>query len=171
MKTLMIFGKDSEIITEKSDRDSLEFRDNKVFITYEKAPENLLKDFLAELLYTQVCEIYEEIRKEGKIDIFGNLDFEIVEKIDGKNQRIAKLKGNKIFIKLNAVALPKGALKYIIAHEIAHTLTKKHTKKFWKIVEAIYPGFREGERDFMEYGKVVVEFADNYKILFPHREE
>ncbi|RLE15097.1 hypothetical protein DRJ04_01125 [Candidatus Aerophobetes bacterium] len=155
MKTLMIFGQNSEVIEQKSDRDSLEFRDNKIFITsYERDPGFLLREFLEDLLYTQLSEIYEEIRGEGKIDVFGNLDFEVVEKIDGRRERIAKLKGNKIIVKLSAVALPKGALKYVIAHEMAHILTKKHTKKFWKIVETIYPEFKAGLRDFMEYGKV-----------------
>lgn len=54
------------------------------------------------------------------------MDFEIVNKIDNKKQRIAKLKGNKILISLNAIALPKDALKYIIAHEIAHTYKKTY---------------------------------------------
>jgi len=53
-----------------------------------------------------------------------------VEKIDGKKQRIAKLKGNKILVKLNAATLPESALKYIIVHEIAHIFTKRHCKKF-----------------------------------------
>ena len=29
-------------------------------------------------------EIHEEIRKEGKIDLLGNLDFEIVKRIDNR---------------------------------------------------------------------------------------
>jgi len=111
------------------------------------------KEFSADLLYSQLFKIFDQIKKEGKIEVFGDLDFEVVEKIDNKKQRIAKLKGNKILVKINAAALPKSALKYIIVHEMAHILTKRHTKRFWKTVETIYPNFKIGQKLFMEYGK------------------
>jgi predicted metal-dependent hydrolase len=81
------------------------------------------------------------------------LDFEVVKSIDGKKHRIAKLKGNKILVQVNARRLPKSALRYIIAHEIAHTLTKSHTKRFWKILEAIYPSYETGQNLLMKYGR------------------
>jgi predicted metal-dependent hydrolase len=111
------------------------------------------KEFSADLLYSQLFKIFDQIKKEGKIEVFGDLDFEVVEKIDNKKQRIAKLKGNKILVKINAAALPKSALKYIIVHEMAHIFTKRHTKRFWKTVETIYPNFKIGQKLFMEYGK------------------
>jgi predicted metal-dependent hydrolase len=125
----------------------------KKLLTSTITKQKLDKDSSADLLYSQLFKIYEQIKREGKVEVFGNLDFEVVEKIDNKKQRIAKLKGNKILVKLNAVALPKSALKYIVAHEIAHTFTKRHTRKFWKIVETIYPNFEIGQRLFMKYGK------------------
>jgi predicted metal-dependent hydrolase len=105
-----------------------------------------------ETLYSKLSDIYEQIRKERRIEVFGTLDFEVVKSIDGNKHRIAKLKGNKILVHVNARRLPKSALKYIIAHEIAHTLTKRHTKRFWKIVEAIYPTFETGQSLLMKYG-------------------
>jgi len=111
------------------------------------------KDYSTELLYSELFRIYDQIRKERRIEVFGNLDFEVVEAIDNKKHRIAKLKGNKILVQLNAVRLPKSALKYIIAHEIAHTLTKRHSRRFWKIVEAIYPKFEIGQNLLMKYGR------------------
>jgi hypothetical protein len=111
------------------------------------------KNISADRFYSKLYGIYEKIKREGKVEVFGDLDFEIVEEIDNKRQRIAKLKGNKILVKQNAVGLPKSALKYMIAHEIAHIFTKRHTKKFWRIVEAIYPNFEVGQKLFMKYGK------------------
>jgi hypothetical protein len=115
----------------------------------KQTPSNMAEQ--ADLLYSRLLNIYEQIKREGKIEVFGNLDFEIVEKIDNKKERIAKLKGNKILIKLNAVALPKSALKYTVVHEIAHTITKRHTKRFWKIVETIYPSFKMGQKLLAKY--------------------
>lgn len=146
MKKITIFGKNHAVVEQESKRDSIRVINNRIIIkTHERPPEDLLKEFLAERLYSELIKIYEQIRKEGKIEIFGDLDFEIVEKIDNKKQRIAKQKGNKILVKLNAIALPKSALKYVVVHEIAHLFTKRHTKKFWKIVKTIYPNFEVGQ--------------------------
>ncbi|WXG44281.1 MAG: M48 family metallopeptidase [Promethearchaeati archaeon SRVP18_Atabeyarchaeia-1] len=75
----------------------------------------------------------------------------IVERIDGKKGRIAKLVGRSVPVKLNAIVLPKNALKYVIAHEVAHTISKKHGKSYWKIVETIYPRFDDGKRLLAEH--------------------
>jgi predicted metal-dependent hydrolase len=119
----------------------------------KRTPSNIEEQ--ADLLYSRLLNIYDQIKREGKIEIFGSLDFEIVEKIDNKKERIAKLKGNKILIKLNAVVLPKSALKYIVVHEIAHAITKRHTKRFWKIVETIYPNYRIGQKLLAKYRKLL----------------
>ena len=108
---------------------------------------------MVEHLYSELIKIYEQIRKEGKFEIFGDLDFEVVDKIDNKKQRIAKQKGNKILVKLNAVILPKNALRYIIVHEIAYIFVKKYTRKFWKIVKTIYPNFKVGQDALEKYKK------------------
>ena len=161
MKELKIFGKNVEVEEIRSDKDLVEFRDGRIVVsTCERPAASLLKEFLENLLYSQVCEIYEDIRNEGKIDLFGDLDFEILEKIDGRKERIAKLKGNRILVKLSAVTPPESALKYVIAHEIAHIFTKRHSKRFWRIVETIYPSFKEGEKLFAEYRSLLVEPLD-----------
>jgi predicted metal-dependent hydrolase len=152
MKRLMIFGKNFAIKERNLDKDLVEFKNNKITVSSCKTPSSLLlKEFLASLLYSQLHKTYDQIKKKGKVEVFGDLDFEIVEKIDNKEQRVAKLKGNKVLIKLNAVALPKSALKYIIVHEIAHIFAKRHTKRFWKIVETIYPTFEIGQKLFVKY--------------------
>jgi hypothetical protein len=156
MMEVRIFGKSLSIVERKSDKDFVKVKKNKIFVNKsKKTAEFLLRDFLTETLYHQISKIYEKIKKEGKIDLLGNLDFEVVENIDNKRQRIAKLKGNKILVKLNAVALPIEALKYVIVHEIAHIFTKRHTEKFWKVVKTIYPNFERGQKLFIEHGELL----------------
>lgn len=78
--------------------------------------------------------------------MFGNLDFEVVEKIDGKKEKIAKLKGNRILVKSKAIEFPKTVLQYIIAHEVAHIAIKKHTRRFWQTVKLMCPSYEESEK-------------------------
>ena len=156
MKRLMIFGKNSRVIEQRSDKDLVEFKNNKITISCCKTSSSLLlNEFLADLLYSQLHRIYDQVKKEGRVEVFGDLDFEIVEKIDNRKQRVAKLKGNKILVKLNSVALPKSALKYVIAHEIAHTFTKRHTKRFWKTVELMCPNFEKPQELLTKYNDFI----------------
>ena len=151
MKELMMFGKKYVIIEQNSDKDEVQLKDSRILIAGRKLTNSLLKGFLVEYLHAELLKIYKQIKDEGGVDLFGNLNFEIMEKIDNKRWRIAKLTGNKILVKLNAITLPKSALKYIIAHEIAHTLTRKHNQKFWKIVKTVYPSFERGQKLLMQY--------------------
>jgi len=147
MNVVTILGEDYSIIEEKSDNDTVQFKEKGVLITFNKKPaESLLKEFLAELLFKKLTQIQEEIKKEGKIDLLGNLDFEITDKIDNKKDRIAKLKGNKIILRLDTMSLPESLLRYIIAHELAHIENKRHTEKFWKTVELMCPNFRKAQQ-------------------------
>lgn len=64
--------------------------------------------------------------------------------------KLALLKGNKIYVNVEARKYLEFILKYIIAHEPAHPLVKRHTKKFWEIVERIYPHYEKGRNELLK---------------------
>lgn len=147
MRQLIIFGKNYIIKEQESDKDYIELKDNIITTNHrEKTTGALLKDFMTQTLSNKIAEMLDEIKAEGKIELFGDLDFEITENIDNKRHRIAKLKGRKILVKLNAITLPENALKYIVAHEIAHIGSKQHTRKFWKTIKIMYPEYEEAKK-------------------------
>ena len=150
MKTITVLGKKYSIIEQKNQRNKVEFKQDQLLIEYEyKSPDSLLEDFLSDLLFNKVSDIADYFKKEGKIDLLGNLDFEITKKIDNKKTRIAKLKGNKIILKQDIVALPENVIKYVIAHELAHVSNKGHTKRFWKTVELICPNYNDAKKQLL----------------------
>jgi predicted metal-dependent hydrolase len=156
MNALVIFGREYKPTKKSAGEDVIQKKLSK--LTTSSKGENqarLIKEFLTDLLHSELSDIYDQVRDESKIDVFGNLDFEVADTIDKRRHRIAKIKENRIIVKLNAVSLPRSALKYIVAHEMAHLITKKHGKKFWKIVESIYPGFEEGQKAFMSNEKIL----------------
>lgn len=156
MKDVVIFGKRFSIVERRSDSDFVEVKGRVIVVNRKKrTARSLLKEFLAEKLYSRLIELYEEMMKCGKVEVLGDLDFEVVGSIDNKRRRIAKLKGNKILVRLNAVALPEPALKYIIAHEVAHIFNKRHTKRFWRMVETIYPEYEVGLKLLREYEELL----------------
>ena len=147
MKQLTIFGQQHLLKEQRSDKDYVEHRSNTIIVNkHKKTTKTLLREFLAQLLYDKLLEIYDSIKAEGKVELFGDLDFEVTLSIDRKRQRIAKIKGNTVFVKLGAVSLPENTLRYIVAHEMAHITSKRHTRRFWKTVELIDPDYVEAQR-------------------------
>ncbi|MCD6492562.1 MAG: M48 family metallopeptidase [Archaeoglobaceae archaeon] len=65
-------------------------------------------------------------------------------------------------ITINSYAryLPDRLIEYIIYHEIAHLLIKKHNNNFWKIIESKYANYKEYEKDLFKYW-----FLLQHKIL------
>ena len=154
MGIVEIFGRPFTVSNKISDKDEVEFSDGSLIIQrHWKETKTLLTEFLSNLLYDKIMELSNQIETEGKIGLLGELNFEIRDKIDSKKNRIAKLKGNTILLKLNAIALPETALKYIIIHELAHTTIKKHSGKFWNPVENLCPDYIRAQGLLQEYEK------------------
>lgn len=47
--------------------------------------------------------------------------------------------------------LPDYLIEYIIFHELAHVIEKKHNTRFWSIIEARYKNHQEFEKELFEY--------------------
>lgn len=154
MASVTIFGKRFNVVEERSDRDQVRLEGSRVYVaTATRPPSSLLKEFLEGLLYSKLLRIYDRMGR--KVEVFGNLDFEVLERIDRNKRRVAKIRGNRVLVKLNAVALPEIALRYVVAHEVAHVLTKRHTRRFWKTVELICPDFKRGQGLLEKYGDFI----------------
>jgi Zn-dependent peptidase ImmA (M78 family) len=69
--------------------------------------------------------IFKEFLDEGRIEVYGNLKL-VVTSFD-RIDRIAFQKGNTIYVSIKARKYPDSVLRYIIAHELAHLVVKKHT--------------------------------------------
>jgi len=101
--------------------------------------------------------------KENKI--IERIERIIGELIDGKNKEIvgdividvleiddlALIKGNRIYFSKKIENLSDEAVKYIVAHELAHLAVKKHSEKFWEIVKNLYPDYMKGRKEVEEF--------------------
>ena len=147
MEKLTIFGRDYLLEVRRGSQNAVRVAGKKVVVlTQDLPPNRLLENFLADALYRKLCRIFDRMRREGRAEIFGNVDFEVVKSISGNKRRIARLRGHAIKVRLDAVALPEPALRYVIAHELAHITTGRHSREFWRILRTIYPDYEEGQK-------------------------
>lgn len=106
-----------------------------------KRSEKTLKDNFRE----KIEKIVDELLEKNGIELFGNLKIEIANM-----DTLALIKGNKIYVNIDARKYPKYILKYIIAHELAHLVVKRHTKRFWEIVKRIYPEYKRAKDELLK---------------------
>ncbi|MEM2919063.1 MAG: YgjP-like metallopeptidase domain-containing protein [Candidatus Altiarchaeota archaeon] len=160
MKEILVFGNSVKIKEIPSNFEKVQMKGNILSVYGNKTLANsLIEQFLSDLLLFELEKILSKTIKQDEIELFGNLDFKIVKKIDGRSRRVAKLKGNKIIVKLSAVSLPKSVLKYILLHEIVHTLSKKHGVKFTKLMKAIDSDYQKNERILKEFEDILINWG------------
>lgn len=97
----------------------------------------------------RVEEILRELTEDNGMEVYGNLKIKVANM-----DTLALLKRNKIYINVEARRYPKFILKYIIAHELAHLIVKRHTKKFWEIVKRIYPEYERGREELLKMSRI-----------------
>jgi predicted metal-dependent hydrolase len=95
--------------------------------------------------------ILKEFLEQGSIEVYGNLKIAVTS--FDRPSRIAFQKGNTIYVSIKARGYPDSVLRYIIAHELAHLVVKKHTWRFWKIVRIIYPEYEKGKEELLRIAK------------------
>jgi predicted metal-dependent hydrolase len=52
---------------------------------------------------------------------------------------------------LSRYNLPNNIIEYIIYHEIAHSIERKHNEKFWKLINKKFPDYETKEKDLLTY--------------------
>lgn len=78
-------------------------------------------------------------------------------------------KGN---LTLNSILryLPDRIISYVIFHEIAHSISRKHDKKFWNVVSTVFPDHNMIERELFAYW-FIVQRIESFHSKISDREE
>jgi|GEM_PF-110056 len=103
-----------------------------------------------EKIKNRIEKIIQELVDGKNFEIVGELTIDVLEIDD-----LALIKGNKIYFSEKVSLLSDEALKYVIAHELAHLAVKRHTDKFWEILKNLYPDFERGKREVEELWKKI----------------
>jgi predicted metal-dependent hydrolase len=56
-----------------------------------------------------------------------------------------------IVLNLQLIHLPQKYIQYVAAHECAHLVQKNHSDKFWKVVEDLYPKYKEVRKEMRKF--------------------
>ena len=106
---------------------------------YKRINNDIIIELLLQKMYDAIAKkeldtIMEKVRTTLK---FAPEDYEIM-RIDGT---LGKCLADKIIINPDIVKYKKDTIEYIIFHEFCHLKVKKHTKKFYEILEQHIPNY------------------------------
>lgn len=142
LKYITILGKEYEIETKESLRDSLVIIENKIFINFEKE-ENIKKiidkkmRILAGKLIKEKCE--ELANKRG-------LSYRRVG-IKNQSSRFGSCSHQgSLNFNWQIILFPVDKFEHVIWHELAHLTVKNHSKDFWELLGKYDNNWRENNR-------------------------
>ena len=156
MQSVKIFGKnyDVQVDYEKIKTPELNLKENYKIqivlpIKYKKIGNEQVLKMSIEKMYEQIVEneIEDVMEKTRKMLGFAPEDYE-VKLMNGK---IAKCENGKITINPEIVKYKKEIIEYIVAHEFCHLKYKGHGKRFYQMIEKIFPNYKKYEKEISEY--------------------
>ena len=144
-KTVKIFGVNYELKVNYKHikKPNIYIKDKIIGISlpnkYEKINNEVIIELLLQKMYDAIAKkeldtIMEKVRTTLK---FAPEDYEIM-RID---RTLGKCLADKIIINPDIVRYKKDTIEYIIFHEFCHLKVKKHTKKFYEILEQHIPNY------------------------------
>ena len=64
-------------------------------------------------------------------------------------------RNGNIALNFRLVQMPAAVRDYVLLHELMHIKQQNHSRRFWKLVEAVCPAFRDAERWLRTTGKTL----------------
>lgn len=64
-------------------------------------------------------------------------------------------RNGNIALNFRLVQMPAAVRDYVLLHELMHIKQQNHSRRFWKMVESVCPGFRDAERWLKTIGKTL----------------
>jgi predicted metal-dependent hydrolase len=64
-------------------------------------------------------------------------------------------RSGNIALNFRLVQMPSQVTDYVLLHELMHIKQQNHSRRFWRLVESVYPKFRDAERWLRTEGKTL----------------
>jgi predicted metal-dependent hydrolase len=61
-------------------------------------------------------------------------------------------RAGRIALNYRLIQMPPSVSDYVMLHELMHLKEQNHSRRFWRLVEQVCPGFREAERWLRKHG-------------------
>jgi len=152
----------------------LEFKTGRLLLVLPKSyqnPERLIERH-KDWIYIKKRQIDSALKasKKKKLTDRSEKEFKsLVHSIIESRSRDGKLQVNRIFFRrmrskwgslsknknltVNTLLryLPKPLIEYVLYHEMAHLIEKRHNERYWKLISKHYPDYQRREKELFAY--------------------
>ena len=137
--TIMFRGRPAGIAVD--DRAGIvRYGDRRVRLDVGTPLRTLVENDLRELARAELVPRLQELAAQQGLD---------VNRVSIRNQRSrwgSCARGGHIALNFRLVQMPEDVRDYVLVHELMHLRQQNHSRRFWRLVEAACPGFRDAER-------------------------
>ncbi len=102
---------------------------------------------------TQLKELVNNIIKKYKQELKVNLNKIFFRKM--KTKWASYSRKNNLTVNKLLKYLPTNLIEYVLYHELAHYIEKKHNQKFWKIIKTRHPDYENKEKELLTYWFII----------------
>jgi predicted metal-dependent hydrolase len=147
---ILPFGYKSEIFLERH-KDWIDKKINFIEECLRNAKGKELVERSDDDFKNLICNIVSEVSKDLKVKV-NQIYFRKMKTKWASLSPVKNLTVNRLM-----KYLPEYVIEYIIFHEAAHAIEKRHNNRFWSIIEKRYKNYPEFERELFEYWFKVME--------------
>jgi len=130
---------------------------NKIKLYYNESIDFTKNKRIQDLIKNALVEVLRSEAKEYLPSRVAYLAFK--NKLKYKNLFVKNMKSqwgscsyeNNINLSLHLMRLPVEIIDYVILHELAHTIEKNHSQKFWALVEKFMPNAKQLDIELKNY--------------------
>lgn len=152
---LPILGKEYRI-EYKADIRSHVIQEEATLVVYTRGDNhrNVLIDFLSKLLLQQLTDYAQLIAQNN------NLHYTKIKIMNNKTRWGSCSSKGILAFHWRLIFTPLEVLNYLVVHEICHLKEMNHGARFWKLVEKIYPQYKQAQKWLKTNGFAVRKFLE-----------
>ena len=105
---------------------------------------------------TIITQYVESLSKEMKTE-YRSISFS-----DTKSKWGSCTHDNRLQFNWRLVMAPVLVVRYVVIHELAHTIEKNHSQSFWRLVRNFSPSYRQNRKWLHEHGDLL--FIDKFPV-------
>ena len=118
----------------------VDYADRRVPLDGSLSLRTLVEDDLRSVARAELVPRLYELAAQNGLD---------VSRVSIRNQRSrwgSCARTGQIALNFRLVQMPEQVRDYVLVHELMHLRQQNHSRRFWRLVEAVCPAFREAER-------------------------
>ena len=155
---ISIFGETFNLHYIDLDNQTLQIKNNNIYIYgKEEKQATLLIEFLQEIFINKINKILIPLAQKHKID------FSSIRIMNNKTKWGSCSNKGILSFNWRLVFADESVLQYLITHEISHIIEMNHSKKFWDLVERIYPEYNIPKSWLKKNGSTLHQYLSSYK--------